>query len=140
MISLKGAAEGVRRLFTAKKELEIAELHSSLAKAQERITELEADLRRRDEMAFRFPFYFKADDPNPLCPHCWETDRCQVHLKTPFHHVGGGVGYACARCEAVYRTDELLPGTSFPKETGRDESVIGIVENRSPLRDLFKYY
>ena len=138
--ALEGIAGGVRNLFTAKKELEIAALRSELAKAQERITQLEADLRRRDEMTFEFPFYFRAGNPNPLCPHCWETEKLQIHLKKPFHHVDGGAGYACSRCEALYRTDELLPGTAYPKETDRRESRVGIVENRSSLRDRLKYY
>lgn len=50
------------------------------------------DLKKRltdqDEMEFRFPFYYKGDDPNPLCALCWEQDGKQIHLHVTYSMIG----------------------------------------------------
>lgn len=132
-MSLESVARAAQKLLTAKLELEIAELRSQLAKEQQRNTELRGEIRRRDEMTFRPPFYFKTPNPVPLCQVCWEVDRVQLHLDAPFRHTDGGVGYPCRRCQNVFRSEELLPETRLAEYV--EETPIAVSTGRSSLRE-----
>jgi hypothetical protein len=139
MISLKDAAAGAKKLLTSRQELEIADLTDRLAKAERRNTELEEEKQRRDEMTFQFPFWFKKSDPNPYCAVCWEVEQVQLHLNAPFKHTDEGFGYACLRCEKVFRSSELLPGTKLAEF--RNESSVAFGRVRSSLREeLDKFF
>jgi hypothetical protein len=139
-MSLEHLAKGAQRLLTAKLELEIANLRSQLAVAQQRITGLESEVRQRDEFRFHAPFWFRSGDPIPYCAHCWEVKHIQTHLAAPFRHTYGGVGYECHSCEKVFRVDESLPGTSLVKDP-EPVSTVAVVSTRSSLREeLDKFF
>src|SRR5262249_3156215 len=66
---------------------------------------LKAELRQKDEMAFKKPFYFKEGDATPYCGTCWEGKRLPVHLV----ECETGGTYICHHCKNVFsdgREDE----------------------------------
>lgn len=134
MSAITDAIKAAPKLFTAKLELEVAELRSDLAKKERRIAELEEELTRVHEMRFQQGFYFSGSDPFPFCQHCWEASAVRMHLAPPFKHTGGGFGYSCGLCKKVFWSAVILPGTTEPSERP-DESPLIAVVSRSSFRE-----
>lgn len=78
---------------------------------QERITELEEEIRVRDEMKLVHGLYYRASDSKleqPFCRMCWESDERKAHtVVTIYRNVDGLWQYYCDWCKRSYG----LPGS-----------------------------
>lgn len=140
MLGPKDALSAATKILTAKIELELAEVRSQLAEKDQRITKLEGEIRRKQEMEFRSGFCFSGSDQSPFCHRCWEADSVSVHLDKPFGHTLGGFGYECRRCKEVFRSETLLPGTVVLKQQQADSGVVGVGPRSSLREELDRFF
>lgn len=82
---------------------------------QERITELEEEIRVRDEMKLVHGLYYRASDSKleqPFCRICWESDERKAHTVVEIYQTfGGRWEYYCDWCKRSY---------AFPGLCGED--------------------
>ena len=74
-------------------------------KLGEKITELEGKLKLKEKVEFKDPFFYKRDDPNPLCPHCYQDKVNPVYLiKKSWGAYWGG--FQCPVCKEKYENSK----------------------------------
>jgi hypothetical protein len=86
----KKAFKLVEQLETIDTERRNLELQIELAKTKEA-------LARKQSVKFVSPYCFQENDPEPLCPVCWETKQLLVHL-SPLEDWSGGKRRDCPSC------------------------------------------
>src|SRR5262249_45681409 len=78
---------------------------------------LKAKLAQRENLTFREPFFYAANDPVPFCPRCWESDQKAVHLQGPTE-VAAGKRFNCAACKQYFITDRPEKSPMSPSRGG----------------------
>jgi hypothetical protein len=71
------------------------ELQEENQKLRMRVAELEGKTKRRDEMQFRPPYYFRIGDKIPFCPTCWENEEKAIHMRA---YIGEGDSRSYCHC------------------------------------------
>jgi len=83
------------------------ELEDENQTLKRRIKELENSLRFKEVLAFKAPFYFAPNDPQPYCPRCWEKDSIAIHVGPEFlHQVKFHYARECPQCKAEFKTKD----------------------------------
>ena len=83
-------------------EGEIIELTRENRTLEERVEDLSASLKLKQEMRFEAPYYFFGNDKSPYCSKCWDADSSAVHL----FYFGGGM-YDCPACKNRFYKDDI---------------------------------
>lgn len=94
-----------------------AKLQASHAKLQasQSLSPAEAPL---DSFAYLRSLYYKASDPIPFCPHCWETGNRKVHLSGPIPMMDNSI--ECWECQACDRDYRAKQGQNFVPKLSRE--------------------
>lgn len=86
---------------------QVFELQSALLELQQEKMELrkaldaaESKLRARDKIEKRGQLFYKRDDPEPICPVCWQRDERIVYLPQS-QEWNGGIRRDCRVCKEV---------------------------------------
>ena len=77
----------------------LAEDHEKLKAAQA----IPSPAAPSDGFEFRRGLYYKAGDPIPFCPHCWEASSRRIHLSGPIEMMNREIEYwECHTCDKDY--------------------------------------
>lgn len=81
-------------------EGEIIDLTREKNDLTEKNQSLLKSLQISEEMIFKAPFYYRAEDPIPHCPKCWEADSSAIHL---IHDWDGEAErhFSCPNCKTA---------------------------------------
>jgi len=82
---------------------EVFELQQDNLRLQRELADLQRSTEAENAMVSRPPlnYYYRADDPVPFCPTCWEHSKKQIHL-SPAEPWSGGVRRDCPVCRQTY--------------------------------------
>ena len=120
--SAKAAKELAKQSGDAELKERIGELFDSILDVKERVLELDEENRKlREQLAEKtqvertseFGYYFAQDDPDPLCPKCYESARKLIHL-TAAQRSNGGVVRDCRECSFQFWEVEMWTTSSPP--------------------------
>ena len=95
-----------RRILTL--EEEVLDLSRAKRRAEEKVEELEATLKLKEELEFLAPFYWRKGDLTPYCPSCWEDKKRAVHVVLQFENSK----YARVDCPAC-KSEYTLPAPAW---------------------------
>lgn len=93
----KKAVKLVEQLDKIDIERRNVELEIELVKAREALARQQEALALKQSVRFVSPYCFQENDPEPLCPVCWETKQLIVHL-SPLEDWNGGQRRDCPSC------------------------------------------
>ena len=86
-----------------KLEEEVIDLTRDKRRADEKIEQLELQLKFRGTLIFNEPFYWINGDKVPFCPTCWEGNKQAVHVIYS-HSNNNGEWWNCNVCKTQYNT------------------------------------
>ena len=81
-------------------EAEIIDLSRDKHELAREVESLREKQKVRAEMRFTDPFYYRASDPIPFCPRCWESDEKLIHMRSS-EGVDGRHYVSCRVCNTV---------------------------------------
>jgi hypothetical protein len=89
-------------------ENEVRELTREKRHLEDKVEELERNLKLRAAMTFTAPFYYRQGDVTPFCPACYEgKEERAVHLT---QHADG---WRCTVCKNVFHGNPEDDGPAF---------------------------
>jgi len=82
---------------------DVADLKLEMISKDEKITELEKQLKQTRSVTFDGFVYWLENDPIPICPHCYEVDKIIIHMR--YVHLSmhsQSLGWSCNKCRSTY--------------------------------------
>ncbi len=89
---------------------DVADLKLEMISKDEKITELEKQLKQTKSITFDGFVYWLDNDPIPICPHCYEVDKIITHMRYGNLSINNeNMGWSCKNCKGMYadRTRDL---------------------------------
>lgn len=80
--------------------IEMNEVNEEKLNLRLKVNDLEEKIRRKEEMAFKEPFWYRAGDNTPHCPACFEKENRAIHLLALDNSTQGR--FHCPVCKFVY--------------------------------------
>ena len=90
-------------------------LVQEVREARDKCRQMEEHARIRAKVSFKNNVCWLEDDPQPICPICWEANKNIVHLHGPYHS-DGSESYSCRLDEKTFYT-RSSPSESFTMDS-----------------------
>jgi hypothetical protein len=89
--------QGVKKAIKLVEQLEKVDVERRNLELEIELAKTKEALALKQSMRFVSPYCFQENDPDPLCPVCWETKQLVVHL-SPLEDWNGGQRRDCPSC------------------------------------------